>query len=178
MRWLRRTAAAWLNRFRAAAWTRRGRRALARGDLIGAIGALQMGLRARPGSFEALLLLSRAYLRARDLFRARSALVQARETDRARFEVHAPGAVALEGYDLSGLCPAPAGAAPLSGKAPSEVAVGTAAFRRRGPGGQGAGLPLGDCRDLDEYARFRAMPPVAPGEITDWDEVIADLLEE
>lgn len=178
MRWLRRRVAAWLSRLRAGAWTRRGRKALARGDLIGAIGALQMALRVRPGSFEALLLLSRAYLRARDLFRARSALVQARETDRARFEVHAAGAVALEGYDLAGLCPAASSAAASSGKAPSEVAVGTAAPRRRGLPGQGVGLPLGDCRDLDEYARFRAMPPVAPGEITDWDEVIADLLEE
>jgi hypothetical protein len=127
----------------------------------------------KPGSFAALLLLSRAYLRSRDPFRARSALAQARETDRRRFEASAGQEVALEGYDLSALCPAPAAAA---------VAVESVAAKqrsgRRSADAPRTSLPLGDCRDLDEYARFRAMPPVAKGEIDDWDQVLTDLLDE
>ncbi len=173
MRWLRRALAAWLLRLRAGALTRRGRRALERGQVLEAIGALQLALKARPGSFPALLLLSRAYLRCHDLFRARSALAQARETDRSRFEASASAAVALEGYDLAGLNAAPAGAPARA------AAVGTAEQRRPGAAPRPrAPLPLGDCRDLDEYARFRAMPPVAPGEITDWDAALSDLLDE
>ena len=174
MRWLTERLAGWLTRLATGRFVRRGRRALARGDLSGAVAALQAALRLRPGCFEALLLLSRAYLRTRDVFRARSALVQARETDLTRFEASAAVAVALEGYDLAHLCLAP-------GAAASAVAVETAP---RGPrrvqpgGGPPSGLPLGDCRDLDEYARFRAMPPIARGEITDWDEVISDLLDD
>jgi hypothetical protein len=166
--WIRVPFAAWLRRFRARLWTSRGRRRLERGDLAGAVWALQTALRLRPGSFAALLLLSRAYLRNRDPFRARSALAQARETDRRRFEASAGHLVALEGYDLSALCPAPGAVAATV----AAVETATATRRVRTP------LPLGDCRDLDEYARFRAMPPVARGEIDDWDEVIGDLLDE
>ena len=38
--------------------------------------------------------------------------------------------------------------------------------------------PYGDCASLDEYARFRAMPPIRPDEIEglDWDRVLEDLL--
>jgi len=78
--------------------------------------------------------------------------------------------VALEGYDLAGLAPQ----APLT--SPASVAV--EARRRRSSLSSDAGLPFGDCRDLDEYARFRAMPPIAPGEIDDWDSVLADLLDD
>jgi hypothetical protein len=40
-------------------------------------------------------------------------------------------------------------------------------------------LPLGDCVDLDEYARFRAMPPISESEreSIDWDSVLEDLLD-
>lgn len=146
-----------------------------RGDLDGAVRALHQALRLCPGSFSALLLLSRAYLRGRDLFRAKSALVQARATNLRRFEANAPAEVALEGYDLSGLCPA------VAETATSVAEAGEAQRRRpnRAPREAGAAaLPLGDCRDLDEYARFQAMPPVARDEIEDWDEVLADLLED
>jgi tetratricopeptide (TPR) repeat protein len=170
VRWFRGSLSTLLARWRAGRATRRGRRLLERGDLEGAVRALQQALRLWPGSFSALLLLSRAYLRGRDLFRAKSALVQARETNRRRFEAAAPAEVALEGYDLSGLVaakPAP-GLALASAQAPT-------ALRRGEPPSR---LPLGDCRDLDEYARFQAMPPVARDEIEDWDEVLADLLDE
>ena len=171
MRWFRVPFAGWLKRLRVSVWTARGRRRLERGDLAGAVTALQTALRLKPGSFAALLLLSRAYLRSRDPFRARSALAQARETDRRRFEASAGQEVALEGYDLSALCPAPAVAA---------VAVESVATKQRPrpANARRTSLPLGDCRDLDEYARFRAMPPVAKGEIDDWDEVLTDLLDE
>ena len=41
-------------------------------------------------------------------------------------------------------------------------------------------MPYGDCLDLDEYARFRAMPPISEAEVegVDWDRVLEDLLEE
>jgi hypothetical protein len=168
MRSLRRLLTAWIQRLRARRWTARGRRRLEQGDLPAAVGALHMALRLRPSSFEALLLLSRAYLRSRDFFRARGALAQARETDRPRFEREAPGVVALEGYDLGALSPQ----APLT-----QAPVAVAAERRRMKSGVVGALPYGDCRDLDEYARFRAMPPIAPGEIDDWDTVLQDLLD-
>jgi hypothetical protein len=168
MRALRRLVTSWLLRVRSRLWTARGRRRLERGDLPAAVGALHMALRLRPSSFNALMLLSRAYLRSRDFFRARGALSQARETDRARFEAEAPRVVALEGYDLGGLSPQ----APLT--APP---VAVAAEHRRMRQGVVGALPYGDCRDLDEYARFRAMPPIAPGEIDDWDSVLQDLLD-
>jgi len=170
MRSIRRLLRSAISRVRAAFWTARGRRRLEQGNLPAAVGALQMALRLRPSSFKALLLLSRAYLRSRDFFRARGALAQARETDRVRFEADAARIVALEGYDLAGLAPQ----APLT--SPASVAV--EARRRRSGLSSDAGLPFGDCRDLDEYARFRAMPPVAPGEIDDWDSVLADLLDD
>lgn len=174
MGWLRARLSGWLNRWAAGRLVRRGRRRLLRGELSVAVTCLQAALRLQPGRFDALLLLTRAYLRSRDLFRARSALVQARETDRVRFETSAAAVVALEGYDLARLCTAPG---PVAAVAVETAPPRAAARGPRGPAA-GRGLPLGDCRDLDEYARFRAMPPVAPGEITDWDEVIADLLDD
>jgi hypothetical protein len=53
-------------------------------------------------------------------------------------------------------------------------APGRRAARRR------AAPEFGDCRDLDEYARFRAMPPISRAEVeeTDWDRVIDDLLDD
>ncbi|MFV1958588.1 MAG: hypothetical protein ACC662_04150, partial [Planctomycetota bacterium] len=41
-------------------------------------------------------------------------------------------------------------------------------------------LPYGDCLDLDEYARFRAMPPItrAERESTDWNRILEDLLDD
>jgi hypothetical protein len=160
-----------LSRIRAALWTRRGRKRLERGDSQGAILALQTALALRPHSFEALLLLSRAYLRTRDLFRAHRTLAQARETDGARFREVAAGTVAREGFDLARLCQP---SAPAAG-----VALETAKRRKRHPV-VSKSLPYGDCRDLDEYARFRAMPPITPGEVEGegWDDLLSDLLDD
>ena len=38
-------------------------------------------------------------------------------------------------------------------------------------------LPFGDCQDLDEYTRFRSMPPITAAEIasTDWPAIFDDL---
>jgi hypothetical protein len=43
-----------------------------------------------------------------------------------------------------------------------------------------ASLPYGDCQNLDEYARFQAMPRIsrAERETVDWDGVIEDLLDD
>ena len=160
-----------LTRLRASLWMRRGRRRLAKGDPQGAIHALQMALAFRPHSFEALLLLSRAYLRTRDLFRAHRTLAQARETDGARFLEVAPGTVAREGFDLARLFQPSAPAASLALKSARRAESRVVAA---------ANLPFGDCRDLDEYARFRAMPPITPREVEgeDWNDVLSDLLDD
>lgn len=181
MRWLRGLVSSWLARWRASRWTAHARRLLDGGDPLSAVAALQTALRIRPGSFGALLLLSRAYLRSRDLFRAQSALAQARATDRRRFEASAQAEIALEGYELARLCPDDGPRpAPASGPAAAgvEPARGVAVETQRRPGGDRTPLPLGDCRDVDEYARFKAMPPIQKGEIEDWDETLADLLDE
>jgi hypothetical protein len=41
-------------------------------------------------------------------------------------------------------------------------------------------MTLGDCRDLDEYARFSAMPPISAAEVaeTNWDDLLGDLQSE
>jgi tetratricopeptide (TPR) repeat protein len=156
-------------------WTRRGRRLLARGDARGAIVALESALQASPDRFVALLHLSRAYLRCRDLFRAHRTLARARECDPARFAAQAPRWIAREGFDVDAICHGPP--APREPE-PAVATRGPRGARRRS--NDADRLRYGDCRDLDEYARFSAMPPISEAEIddTDWDEVLGDLLDE
>jgi hypothetical protein len=122
----------------------------------------------RPAAYGPLLQLSRAYLRGRDLFRAHRTLARAREADPDRFRREAAAWVGREGFDLDAVCQGPAP------RRPETVAART---RRRAAE---APLVYGDCRDLDEYARFRAMPPITPAEVDsiDWDDLLGDLLDE
>jgi len=152
----------------------RGRWALLRGDSGGAVRALERALACAPDSFDVLLHLARAYLRARDLPRARRALARAREVSPRRFEREAGGWVTREGFDPSSLtdaqpAPAPRGEVPVA----HEAAVHRTRVR------SGGEHPFGDCRDLDEYARFRSMPPITQGEreSADWDAIAEDLLD-
>ena len=149
--------------------TSAGRFRLLRGDLEGAVHAFERATRLSPGAFDPQVHLARAHLRSHDLFRARRALARAREASAARFEREVPGWVRAEGYELSALsdvvsprCDPPA---------ERETVVLRARDRAAG------GLPFGDCRDLDEYARFRSMPPITQSErdTIDWDEVSEDL---
>ena len=66
-------------------WTLRGRWAVVRGDAPGALTAFEEAAASRPGSFGPLLRLGRAYLDARETWRAHRTLAQAREADPARF---------------------------------------------------------------------------------------------
>jgi hypothetical protein len=150
---------------------RRARRLLLSGDPEGAAAALEAALRRRPHDYAAHLYLSIAYLRLRNLFRAHRALACAREADPRRFDRQALALVAREGFDLDAVCgappprtPEPALLAPRSGRAARRPAGVTP-------------LLLGDCRDLDEYARFSAMPPISAAEVaeTDWDLLLGDL---
>jgi hypothetical protein len=150
-------------------FTRKGRRCLDRGDLRGATKALERALRRKPDAFQALLHLSRAYLRARDLFRAHRTLARAREVDPRRFPQEAARWVSREGYQLEEVTPSrPAARAPQPAVARTVRRPSSTVLR------------YGDCRDLDEYARFRAMPPISRAEIDDcdWDSVLDDLLDE
>jgi tetratricopeptide (TPR) repeat protein len=155
---------------RAARWTARGKRCLARGDARGAAAALERALDLRPEGFSALLHLSRTYLRCRDLFRAHRTLARAREADPRRFAAEAGMWVAREGFDLDTVC-----AGPQQPREPEPAVAGRRSRRR-----VDAGLDFGDCRDLDEYARFRAMPPISAAEVeeTDWDALLGDLQDE
>jgi len=153
----------------------RGRWRLHRGDPAGAARLFEAASARAPGAFAPLLALSRAYLRRRDLVLARRTLARAREASPARFAREAPGAIRAEGFDLATL---------------SDGAVG------RGRGGSDGAraerqtlvvttpgraprvlLPFGDCQDLDEYTRFRSMPPITAAEIasTDWPAIFDDL---
>jgi hypothetical protein len=173
----RRFPSALYRRLAAAIWTARGRRRLSRDDLAGSILALERALRLRPGSFVPLMLLTRAYLRQREMVRAHRALAQARESDPVRFARVASDWLAREGVDLSsfhrtfGVSPA---RRPADARAASATALHPAGATRT------RAHPYGDCRDLDEYAHFQAMPPItrAERESVDWDEVVSDLLDE
>lgn len=155
-------------RLSAAVWTRRGRRRLARGDVAGAMAALEGAVRRRPDAFPALLLLARAHLRVRDLVRAHRLLARAQEADLKRFRRDAARGVAEEGFLLED----------ITQPRPPREPHPAAALRR--PREAGASLAYGDCRDLDEYARFRAMPPITRAEVetVDWDDVLSDLLDD
>lgn len=152
----------------------RGRWALLRGDPVRAVRSFERALRRAPESFDVLLHLARAYLRGRDLPRARRALARAREVSPRRFEGEAPLWVLREGFDLSALTDAPPAPAPR-GEVPVAHEAAVMRTRVRSAGEH----PFGDCRDLDEYARFRSMPPITQGEreSVDWDAIAEDLLD-
>jgi hypothetical protein len=142
-----------------------GRLRLLRGDVPRAARAFEAAVGADPRCFEGWLHLARARLRERDLFRARRALARAREESPAGFERDAALWVRREGFDLGALTDGGARPEPAS-RHPAYLAAG---------GGGGRSLPFGDCRDLDEYARFGAMPPIAPSE---WEDLDLDELAE
>lgn len=160
----------------------RGRWRLFRHDVDGAVASLDVAVRRTPGSFAPWLHLARAHLLNRDFPRARGALARARELSPARFDAVAVRALRQDGFELTVLSepdsavPAASptsGAAPVSGTRAERAAVRTRTRDRA------ASHPLGDCRDIDEYARFRSMPPItqAERETVDWDAVAEDLLD-
>ena len=115
---------------------------------------------------------AQAHLQAREFEEARRFLAQARESDPARYDLRAAAILARCGYDLDSVC-RPQAPAPV----PAAVAQVARPLRRDVTS---ANLPYGDCQDVDEYARFRAMPPITAAEIehTDWDSIITDLLDD
>ncbi len=156
-----------------------GRWRLFRGDADGAARALESAARRNPSAFGPLVHLARACLRQNDVLRARRALARAREASPGRFRREAETWMRREGYDVAALTDLgiggrsdvrPAQAAP---ERQTAVLPTPPAPRRR----ETAGHPYGDCRNLDEYARFSAMPPISRAEIEgmDWDEVADDL---
>lgn len=149
----------------------RGRWRLNRGDAEAAAVLLERAVLLDPSAYRALLALGRAHLRRRDLARARGALVRAREAAPRRFAHEAEILTRAEGYDLASLTDVGRGGAL---PAPAPAARATAVRTRVRPR---ADHPYGDCKDLDEYTRFRSMPPIRRDEIegTDWDAVIDDL---
>jgi hypothetical protein len=155
----------------AARWARRGRRLLARGDAVAATAALERSLELRPRSFEALLHLTRAYIRSRDFDLAWQTIRAARRADSTRFQREAPRWLAREGVHLEAMRQM---AAPA--REPQTAAASAEPRVRR----SGTSLAYGDCRDLDEYARFRAMPPISRAEVedTDWEAILDDLLDD
>lgn len=150
----------------------RGRWRLRRGDAEGAATILEAAAVRSPGSFRSLLDLTRAHLRRHDLVLARRALARAREASPGRYEREAPAAMRAEGFDLAALADLATARAGGDGSRPDRgaVAVASASRVRVVPA-------FGDCKDLDEYTRFRSMPPITPAEIaaTDWDAIIDDL---
>jgi hypothetical protein len=114
---------------------------------------------------------AQAHLCARELLEASRYLAQAREADPTRYDLRAAALLARCGYDIESIC------RPLPPARPEPVAK---AAVRHGRSVTSASLPYGDCADIDEYARFRAMPPITPAEIdgTDWDRIISDLLDD
>ena len=151
----------------------RGRWRLRRGDPERAARDLEAAAARRPGAFTALLHLTRAHLRRRDLVLARRALARAREASPVRFDREVPGALRAEGFDVAAL----AEVAPVARTMTTGPELGTAVLERSERTRLAA--PLGDCRDLDEYTRFQCMPPISAAEVaaTDWDALLDDLLE-
>ena len=160
------------SRLAAAVWAWCGRRRLRRGDHRGAIRAFHRALARRPDEFLALMAVAQAHLQAREFEEARRFLAHAREADPARYDLRAAAILARCGYDLDSVC-RPQAPAPR----PAAVAQAARPLRRDVTS---ANLPYGDCQDVDEYARFRAMPPITRAEIeyTDWDSIISDLLDD
>jgi hypothetical protein len=174
MRRIPRTVSRWIgavwNALVARIGVSRGRFRLLRGDLPGAIARLEKATKRSPGGFDGFLHLSRAYLRANDLGRARRSIARAREASAWRFAREMPRWVRREGFELSALTDL---GPPARVEAPAEREAAVLHARHRSEGA----LPFGDCRDLDEYARFRSMPPIseAERETCDWDEIAEDL---
>lgn len=158
------------SRLGAAVWSACGNSRLRRGDARGAIRAYARALHRRPRSFPALLNMALARLQAREVVEARRYLAHARECHPSRYDRKAAGLLALRGFDLEATC------RPTVLR-PEPVPQGAGLQRRSVTA---ASLPFGDCRDIDEYARFRAMPPITPAEIAglDWENVLGDLLDE
>jgi hypothetical protein len=153
-------------------WGLRGRRRLRRGDARGAIRAYELARRRRGPDWTAAMRLAVGHLCAREVAEARRWLTEGREVDPVRYDREAALYLARHGFDLEAvqrLPAAPRRAGPAVGA--------TLAPRARHVA---ASLPFGDCLDLDEYARFSAMPPITRSEAAtiDWDQVIEDLLED
>lgn len=168
-------------RLAAGFWTARGRRALARGEVARGVKALEQAVSWRPEGFKPLLLLAGGYLRAQETWCAHRALARARETDPARFARLAPTLLARSGVDpemLGRVLKASLPRARSGAKVPT-LSVATRPDVRARPVEPNA-HPYGDCADLDEYARFRAMPPISADEIEglDWDRLLGDLLDD
>jgi len=113
---------------------------------------------------------AQAHLCAREFEEARRFLAHAREADPAHYDLRAASMLSRCGFDLEAVCRPPA----QTRATPVAQAARTAAHITP------ASLPFGDCRDVDEYARFRAMPPITSAEIEgmDWDATLGDLLDE
>ena len=165
-------------RLAAGFWTARGRRALARGEIGLGVKALEQAVSWRPEGFKPLLLLAGGYLRAEETWCAHRALARARETDPARCARVVPDYLVRTGVDPATLGRVLAASMPPIRPGPKVPALSVAqrpqGMRAVGP----AQHPYGDCASLDEYARFRAMPPIRRDEIEglDWDRVLEDLL--
>ena len=150
----------------------RGRWRLRRGDPEGAVRLLEAAAARSPGSFSPLLHLTRAHLRRCDLACARRALARAREVSPLRFEREAAPWMRAEGFDLTTLADVPGSMRPEATETrEAEVERKTAVAERHCR--PVASHPLGDCKDLDEYTRFRSMPPIQRAEIDDipWDDL-------
>ena len=112
---------------------------------------------------------AQAHLCAREFEEARRFLATAREADPTRYDLQAAAMLSRCGFDLEAICRPSAQAR----SAATSLVTATAPVTP-------SELPFGDCRDVDEYARFRAMPPITDAEIEgmDWDAVLGDLLDE
>ena len=108
-------------------------------------------------------------------------MARARETDPARFARLASDLLVREGIDPQTLDAVLETSMPRP-RTGSKVPTLTTARRQEtesrvvGP----AAHPYGDCADVDEYARFRVMPPITRDEIDglDWDALLEDLFED
>ncbi len=151
-------------------WAWRGRRRLRRGDTRGAIDAWVVARRRGGPTWNAAMALAVGHLRAREIVEARRWLAEGREVDPVRYEREAARHLARHGFDLE--------AVQRVVTTPRRQVPAVGATIRPGPRGA-RGLPFGDCRDLDEYTRFSAMPPIsrAERESVDWEEVFEDLLD-
>lgn len=163
-------------RFGASVWAWRGGRCIRRGDWRGGIRAYQAALRRRPEHFGTLLHLARAHLCAREVHEARRFLLLAREADPKRYEFDAAAFLARHGFDLESICRI----APTARPSEPVVRARVRATSSSSEPVTAESLPFGDCRDLDEYARFRAMPPISRAEVEDldWDRVMDDLFDD
>ncbi len=171
--------AATLRWLRALLFTAKARLLLLRGDRPRAIAALEAAVATRPWAFRPLLRLARAYLLTRDTWRAHRTLAQAREAHPERFARVVPGWLRRQDLDLDvlGQVLAPGVLRPGSGgRVPATAPTRSLSGRPVRPGS----LPWGDCTSLDEYTRFRAMPPITAAERAsiDWDALLDDLLDD